>query len=167
MLGTVSKPAVRSWALHPEVPLPAPSNGSTVAPQSAGSVGLFVEYVGGHLGHHPHAAHPHWSPLQSHLGVFRGIKLWLSVTKENDLFLGLQPKQQWNTVWTPISCTNSDKTKGKQEKRQREPLMWARNACWMVEQPMLQVRDMQKVMKDDGFVGLMVGLDVLSGVFQP
>lgn len=70
-------------------------------------------------------------------------------------------------MWTSISSTNSDKTKGKQEKRQTELLLWAHNALWMVEQPMSQVTDVQKVTKDDGFVGLMIGFGDLSGLFQP
>lgn len=91
------------------------------APQSAGSVGLFVENVGGHLGHHPHAAHPHQSPLQSHLGVFRGIKLWLSVTKENDLFLGLQPEHSETLRGHLFLAPTLTKPKGSKKRDRQSP----------------------------------------------
>lgn len=171
-----TEPTVRGWALHPEVPLPAPPNGSTQ--------GAVVR---------PHRVLEVWACL---LNAWEGTSVITPMLPTpTDLILfftfavtfkHLQgnknvaqcDKRKWfiswfaawtqrNTMWTSISSTNSDKTKGKQEKRQTELLLWAHNALWMVEQPMSQVTDVQKVTKDDGFVGLMIGLGNLSGLFQP
>lgn len=63
-------------------------------PAGAGSFCLFIYFLEGHLNHHHHAAYssPFFFfficilPLQSHLGFFREINLWLSVTRENYFF---------------------------------------------------------------------------------
>lgn len=56
--------------------------------KGARRLGLFIYFLEGHLNHHHHAAYPSFFllSLQSHLGFFREINLWLSVTRENYFF---------------------------------------------------------------------------------